>query len=153
MADDSGEFSDELDEFEESVDDRNYRKGGDKGAKGGPASNATYANKPYDEAYELSQDLSVAESYDGRETRVDRERKLRNDKYDEAMDISMSVDHGNTPAKSQPKGKATNPNPSHGGDSKDAPGGAQSILNRYVHAHASISSSSPNPLLTTLAKR
>jgi hypothetical protein len=24
------------------------------------------ANKPYDEAYELSQDLSMAESYDGR---------------------------------------------------------------------------------------
>ena len=25
-----------------------------------------YANKPYDEAYEISQDLSTAESYDGR---------------------------------------------------------------------------------------
>ena len=127
MADDSGEFSDELDEFEESVDDRNYRKG-DRGAKGGPASNATYANKPYDEAYELSQDLSLAESYDGREQKADRERKLKNDKYDEAMDMSMSVDHGGTPAKSQPKGRS----PGARGDSKDAMGGegAHSVPNR-----------------------
>jgi len=27
----------------------------------------SFANKPYDEAYEISQDLSVAESYDGRD--------------------------------------------------------------------------------------
>jgi len=26
-----------------------------------------FSNKPYDEAYEISQDLSMAESYDGRE--------------------------------------------------------------------------------------
>ena len=26
-----------------------------------------YTNKPYDEAFEISQDLSMAESYDGRE--------------------------------------------------------------------------------------
>lgn len=27
----------------------------------------SFQNKPYDEAYEISQDLSMAESYDGRE--------------------------------------------------------------------------------------
>jgi len=33
-----------------------------------PAKNySNYSNKPYDEAYELSQDLSVAESFDGRD--------------------------------------------------------------------------------------
>jgi hypothetical protein len=50
-------------------------------------------NKPYDEAYEVSQDLSMAESYDGREGKQpDRERKLKNDKYDEAMEVSQSMD-------------------------------------------------------------
>ena len=58
--DDSSEFSDDgLDEFEESMEDRKQKP---------PLKNQTsYSNKPYDEAYELSQDLSMAESYDGRE--------------------------------------------------------------------------------------
>lgn len=58
--DDSSEFSDDgLDEFEESMEDRNKKP---------PLKNQTaYSNKPYDEAYELSQDLSMAESFDGRE--------------------------------------------------------------------------------------
>lgn len=37
-----------------------------------------YSNKPYDEAFEFSQDLSVAESFDGRDKKassVPRERK------------------------------------------------------------------------------
>jgi hypothetical protein len=50
--------SDELDEFEQSVDE----------AKAKNQKNATsYQNKPYDEAYEVSQDLSMAESFDGRD--------------------------------------------------------------------------------------
>lgn len=58
--DDSSEFSDDgLDEFEESMEDRDKKP---------PLKNQTaYSNKPYDEAYELSQDLSMAESFDGRE--------------------------------------------------------------------------------------
>lgn len=55
--DNSGEFSDELDEFEQSADEKTMKK------KGG----TTFVNKPYDEAYEISQDLSMAESFDGRD--------------------------------------------------------------------------------------
>lgn len=88
--------SDELDEFEQSVGDDDKHGSGNK--KGG----TTYVNKPYDEAYEISQDLSMAESFDGRD-KNDRERKLRNDKYDEAIDISQSVDHQASPKKFSPK--------------------------------------------------
>lgn len=57
----SGDFSDEgLDEFEESVEDK--RKPAQHNSK-----NQTYKDKPYDEAYEISQDLSMAESFDARE--------------------------------------------------------------------------------------
>ena len=57
--DQSGDFSEEeLDEFEESVDETKQKN----------VKNLTsYNNKPYDEAYEISQELSMAESYDGRE--------------------------------------------------------------------------------------
>lgn len=47
-------------------------------------------NKPYDEVIEVSQDLSMAESYDGRAKT--KERKLTNDMYDEAVEISQSMD-------------------------------------------------------------
>lgn len=80
--DESGEFSDELDEFEESVDD----------AKQKALKNHTaYDNKHYDEAYEVSQDLSMAESFDGRDKGA-KERQLKNDKYDEAVEVSQSMD-------------------------------------------------------------
>lgn len=60
MDENSGEFSDELDEFEESVEEH-------KNQLAKKANNqTTYNNKPYDEAYEVSQDLSMAESFDGR---------------------------------------------------------------------------------------
>lgn len=55
-----GDFDDDelLDEYEESHDqDPRIQK---KGAQ-------AVANQKYDEAYELSQDLSMAESYDGRD--------------------------------------------------------------------------------------
>lgn len=58
MEDPSGEFSDGLDEFEESIDEK--RRPPIK-------SNTAFKDKPYDEAYELSQDLSMAESFDGRD--------------------------------------------------------------------------------------
>ena len=58
--DNSGDFSDELEEFEMSQDESNLKK---KGAQ-------SFANKPYDEAYELSQDLSMAESFDGRDKKT-----------------------------------------------------------------------------------
>ena len=60
MDQDSGDLSDGLDEFEASAEERQAKKG--------DAQN--YANKPYDEAYELSQDLSVNESYDARDAKV-----------------------------------------------------------------------------------
>eukprot|EP01041_Mallomonas_annulata_P003240 gene3240-6411_t len=73
----------EMDEFEESVDEREHKTQNDK----------TFANKPYDEAYEVSQDLSLAESFDGRQQHGGgREQHLRNDKYDEAVEVSQSMD-------------------------------------------------------------
>lgn len=57
--DHSGELSDELDEFEASGDGREAKKG-----------QTAYSNKPYDEAFEISHDLSVAESFDGRDAKV-----------------------------------------------------------------------------------
>jgi hypothetical protein len=58
---DDHEFSDEeLDVFEESMDDKQ------RNAVAG-RNQTTYANKPYDEAIEVSQDLSMAESYDMRD--------------------------------------------------------------------------------------
>ncbi|KAJ1431834.1 intraflagellar transport complex B protein 46 C terminal-domain-containing protein, partial [Ochromonadaceae sp. CCMP2298] len=99
----SGEFSDELDEFEESVDEKKA-----KNLKNSTA----YQNKPYDEAYEVSQDLSMAESFDGRgdkpQSKNDakndnpRERQLKNDKYDEAVEVSQSLDQTNL---APPKGR------------------------------------------------
>lgn len=60
MDEDSGELSDGLDEFEASAEERSAKKKAEQ----------TYSNKPYDEAYEISQDLSVAESFDGRDAKV-----------------------------------------------------------------------------------
>ena len=57
--DESDEFSDGLDEFEASIDE-NKQKALNK-------NRTTYQDKPYDEAYEISQDLSMAESFDGRD--------------------------------------------------------------------------------------
>ncbi len=61
MDGDSDELSDGLDEFEASAEERQAK---------GKGQSQSYANKPYDEAYEISQDLSVAESYDGRDAKV-----------------------------------------------------------------------------------
>jgi len=108
MDENSGDFSDELDEFEESIDETKQR-----GAFAANNRNqTTYSDKPYDEAYEISQDLSMAESYDGRDKnqalclkinitntfinhsllQYEKERKLKNDKYDEAVEVSQSLD-------------------------------------------------------------
>jgi hypothetical protein len=58
MDEDSGEFSDGLDVFEESIDETKQKN---------LKNQTNYTNKPYDEAYEISQDLSMAESFDGRD--------------------------------------------------------------------------------------
>lgn len=55
---------DDLDEYEYSDDDPKYKKNGPGSSRKVPN---TYDNKPYDEAYEISQDLSVAESFDAKE--------------------------------------------------------------------------------------
>lgn len=58
MNEDSGEFSEGLDEFENSIDETRQKS---------LKNQTTYSNKPYDEAFEVSQDLSMAESFDGRD--------------------------------------------------------------------------------------
>jgi hypothetical protein len=58
MNEDSGEFSEGLDEFENSIDETKPKN---------LKNQTTYTNKPYDEAFEVSQDLSMAESFDGRD--------------------------------------------------------------------------------------
>eukprot|EP01033_Poteriospumella_lacustris_P015399 gene15399-11007_t len=86
MEDPSGEFSDGLDEFEESIDEK--RRPPIK-------SNTAFKDKPYDEAYELSQDLSMAESFDGRDKQPAggaKEKLLKNHMYDEAVEVSQSID-------------------------------------------------------------
>eukprot|EP00607_Mallomonas_marina_P009859 CAMPEP_0182419634 /NCGR_PEP_ID=MMETSP1167-20130531/4041_1 /TAXON_ID=2988 /ORGANISM="Mallomonas Sp, Strain CCMP3275" /LENGTH=460 /DNA_ID=CAMNT_0024594651 /DNA_START=128 /DNA_END=1510 /DNA_ORIENTATION=+ len=75
------ESDDDMDEFEESQDERMQKNQNDR----------TIANKPYDEAYEVSQDLSMAESFDGRQP-TGKEHRLKNDKYDEAVEVSQSMD-------------------------------------------------------------
>jgi hypothetical protein len=66
MDENSEDFSDGLDEFEESIDETKQRGGYTANNK----NQTTYSDKPYDEAYEISQDLSMAESYDGRDKLV-----------------------------------------------------------------------------------
>ena len=62
----SGDFDDDelLDEYEESHD-QDPRIQQKKGAQ-------AVANQKYDEAYEISQDLSMAESFDGRDKGKDK---------------------------------------------------------------------------------
>lgn len=87
MDGDSGEFSDELDVFEESADE----------AKQKMKNHTTYKDKPYDEGIEFSQDLSMAESYDPRDKNnapKERESKFTNQHYDEAVEVSQSLDMG-----------------------------------------------------------
>jgi intraflagellar transport protein 46 len=126
--DNSEDFGDEFsDEFEESNGD--MPTSGKKGAQ-------SFANKPYDEALDISQDLSMAESFDGREKEkmhTDRQRKLENDKYDEALDVSQSMDYKNTPPRSDAKGTAggSSGKKARGGagaDGDDA--GAKAIMNK-----------------------
>lgn len=96
MDENSGEFSDELDEFEESIEDakpKNFRN------------HTSYSNKPYDEGEDVSQDLSMAESFDGRE-KFEKERKLKNDKYDEAVEVSQSIDQSHMSAAPKPMNHA-----------------------------------------------
>jgi hypothetical protein len=72
-----------------------------------------FSDKPYDEGIEFSQDFSVAESFDGRDKKpigggnVGRERKLDNDRYDEVVDVSMSMDQGRSPPPKSDRPKAT----------------------------------------------
>jgi intraflagellar transport protein 46 len=79
------DLSDNSDEFEYSGD------GSKPLGKGGNNKNSIVQNKQYDEAYEISQDLSVADSFDARD-KSSKEKVLRNDKFDEAIDVSQSMD-------------------------------------------------------------
>ena len=95
-----------------------------------------YTNKPYDEAIEFSQDLSVAESYDGRDKKsVPRERKLQNDQYDEVVEMSMSIDKGHPNYQSSPqssKKKSASQNNNRASAKESSPDGVKttSISNR-----------------------
>jgi len=142
MADNS--FDDDLDEFEESADERNMKK------KAG----TTFVNKPYDEAFEISQDLSVAESFDGRDHKHDKERKLRNDKYDEAFDISQSMDHGGSPHKSAAKvTKAKTINDEKDSKNIDNRNSSQSIQNRPFDEALEFSHSGSDDSVDTVSER
>jgi hypothetical protein len=55
----SGNLSDDLDEFEYSQGDEKFSRQ--------HKNQTTFSNKPWDEAHEVSQDLSVAESFDARD--------------------------------------------------------------------------------------
>lgn len=82
----SGEFSE--DEFEVSAQMADIPK----------KKETKYSNREYDEGFEVSQDFSVAESFDGRNdakgqgNNARKEKQLKNDKYDEAVEISQSLD-------------------------------------------------------------
>eukprot|EP01035_Chromulina_nebulosa_P020202 gene20202-26223_t len=81
------------DEFEYSADDTKLKN---------PRSQKVYDNKPYDEEYELSQDLSVAESFDARDKKYpaisgskgldsNKIKTLQNNRYDEEYEVSQSI--------------------------------------------------------------
>jgi len=117
------DFGDEFsDEFEESNGDTPG-----PGAKG----KTSFQNKPYDEAFDVSQDLSMTESYDGRDTvkrgSTEKERKLENDKYDEALDVSQSMDYKNT-SMSSPRNESKGSGKKIDKNSGDA--GLKSVMNR-----------------------
>jgi intraflagellar transport protein 46 len=95
----SGEFSE--DEFEVSAQQDVPKAGGKKEVK--------YSNREYDEGFEVSQDFSVADSFDGRNDAKGtfptnkKETKLENDKYDEAVELSQSnVESFNVAASKMP---------------------------------------------------
>mmetsp|Transcript_9080 Transcript_9080/g.20018 ORF Transcript_9080/g.20018 Transcript_9080/m.20018 type:complete len:265 (-) Transcript_9080:162-956(-) len=142
--------SDELDEFEQSVDE----------AKAKNQKNATsYQNKPYDEAYEVSQDLSMAESFDGRD-KESKGQQLKNDKYDEAVEVSQSMDpsypSATAGAKPQPKAPAApaKPGPEDYGDAKgmsktNEMSKSQSVLNRQYDEALEFSASGSDKSVDT----
>lgn len=154
--DDSSEFSDDgLDEFEESMEDRKQKP---------PSKNQTaFANKPYDEAYDLSQDLSMAESYDGREKPApERERKLRNDRYDEAVEVSQSLDQSAlnmAPIKApiQSGSRADSKEYKDAGEAKglnrDDQSKSQSVLNRHFDEALEFSQSESEESIDTARGR
>lgn len=127
---DDDEFSDGLDEFEESMEE--HKK------KGPPLKNqTTYANKPYDEAIEVSQDLSMVEnSMDFRsgQHQAQRERMLKNDRYDEAVEVSQSLDQVNLAAAMKNAGASNGPGAKSdikagfNNDSKVGSGDAKALL-------------------------
>lgn len=84
------DLSDNSDEFEYSGDGGGAKATG-KGGGGGNNKNSIVQNKQYDEAYDISQDLSVADSFDARD-KSSKEKVLRNDKFDEAIDVSQSIE-------------------------------------------------------------
>jgi intraflagellar transport protein 46 len=142
--DNSEDFGDEFsDEFEES---------GGSVPPSGKKKPQSYQNRPYDEAFDISQDLSMAESFDGRDKpRGDRERKLENDKYDEALDVSQSMDYkGSSPPRGAAgaKGTGSDQKPSslgRGGDSA----GAKPIMNKPFDEALDISQSGSDDSVDT----
>lgn len=121
----SGEFSE--DEFEISAH-HEVPKATKKEVK--------YSNREYDEGIEVSQDFSVADSFDGRTDAKGfpgshKEKQLKNDRYDEVVDLSQSnMDNLNIAA---PKAaSAMQPISSGGakGTSSNSSNGATSLSSR-----------------------
>ena len=80
-----------------------------------------------------------------------KERKLTNDKYDEAMDVSQSMDHG--PAPSKPNAKLSNNNDSKGNKTiqKNPNTTSQSVLNKPFDETLEFSQSGSDDSVDTLA--
>jgi len=108
MEDPSADFSDDLDEFEESVVEE---KKNSNNKKTGQA----VKDKPYDEVFEVSQELSMAESFDGRDKQ--KERVMKNNRFDYAVEVSQSMEQST--AHAAPKPKAESKMPADVKDTKD----------------------------------
>lgn len=140
-----------MDAFEESIDESKQKH---------LRNQTTYKDKPYDEAIEISQDLSMAESFDGRDKQqTDKVKKLTNDKYDEAVEISQSFDQMAVAAAAA-KSRAKNAS-----DDKDAKGGStmmkkgndqsksQSVLNNFHDEALEFSHSGSDESIDTRASQ
>lgn len=134
-------------DFERSHDDKHTSINRNKEVK--------VANNTYDEAYELSQDLSVQGSFDGRGAKhaghgsmnPKRDSKLvKNNTYDEEIEVSQSVDNFNM-LESAAKNAA---NQQYGNDTKgNSSDSGKRITNKHYDEELELSRGSDNSVETT----
>ena len=134
----SGEFSE--DEFEVSAQQDIPKAGGKKEVK--------YSNREYDEGIEVSQDFSVADSFDGRNDAKGtfptnkKETKLENDKYDEAVELSQSnVESFNVAASKAPTMNDYQAQAKGGASQASSGGGSNAVKDRHYDEEVDFSNS------------